>query len=314
MKPDKKSIPESSVWVDWKIVFMTVKAVLRKQGASRSRESCCKLRRTGSWRKKLFVNTTELTTQDQEDDVPEIDLGRLLNALRKSAWLLLLMALTFGNAAYIGTKLLIVPTYQSSFTAYVNNRDTESSQVTSMTSSDVTATQTLVYTYTNLLTSRTVVMSAAEEAGLDYEYQDLENAVSTSSVSNTGIITVTVTMTDPYEALALADAICRQSPAYTASVVQGTSMQIIDEPLLPEDIAGPGYRKNMLLGTVVGGVAAAAVVIVKELLDDHVKDGDELEKRTGIAVIGTIHDLNVKLEEKCGDYGYGYGSGKDGQA
>lgn len=236
---------------------------------------------------------------EQNKEEITIDVMQLVKALWHSAWLIVITALLFGSIAYIGTKLLVTPTYQTSFTAYVNNSN-EQGNKTSLASSDVTAARSLVSTYSAILTSQPVLENAAIEAGLDCTYEQLAKMISTSTVSDTEIIQVKVTMDDPAVAVAVATAIADYAPEYVSRIVEGSSMQVIAEPKLPTSIYGPSYIGNTAKGFLLGAFLAAGLVVLLELIDDRVRSEEELEHRYGIAVMGTIPDLAAA--KKYGSY------------
>ncbi|MCD7919392.1 MAG: Wzz/FepE/Etk N-terminal domain-containing protein [Clostridiales bacterium] len=253
----------------------------------------------------------EEQNRGENSDVVEIDLLPLLKALWKGAWLIVTAMLLACSIFYLGTKAFITPTYQASFTAYVNNRTASTESTSTLTSSDLTAAKSLVYTYVQILTGRTVLESAAAEAGVDYSYTEMSEYISANVVDDTEIIEVTVTVDSPETALALAEAMADIVPDYIAEIVEGSSMQIIDAPVLPTSIYSPNYLRNAVIGAFLGAVLAAAVIVLRELLDDTVKDEQEIEKRFGISVVGVIPDL--ASVDKQG-YGYGYGQKRKGGA
>ncbi|MCC8065310.1 MAG: hypothetical protein LIO70_09535 [Clostridiales bacterium] len=257
------------------------------------------------------MNEEQNRNPRENSDEVEIDLLPLLKALWKGAWLIVTAALLAGSIFYLGTKTFVAPTYQASFTAYVNNRTASTESTSTLTSSDLTAAKSLVYTYVQILTGRTVLESAAAEAGVDYDYTELSEYISADVVDDTEIIEVTVTVDSPETALALAEAMADTAPDYVAEIVEGSSMQIIDAPVLPTSIYSPSYLKNAAIGGFLGAVLAAAVIVLRELLDDTVKDEQEIEKRFGVSVVGVIPDL--ASTEKQG-YGYGYGQKRKGSA
>lgn len=229
-----------------------------------------------------------------------IDFMQLARALWHRAWLIVIAALLFGCVAYAGTKFLIVPTYRTSFTAYVNNSNGQGNKTT-LENSDVTAARSLVSTYSAILTSPPVLEDAAAEAGIDFSYDQLIEMVSTSIVDDTEIIQVNVTMDDPADAAAFAVAMANNAPEYVAKIVEGSSMQVIAMPKLPTSIYAPSYVGNTAKGFLLGAVLAAALIVLLEVVDDRVKNEEELEHRYGIAVMGTIPDLAAA--KKDGFYG-----------
>ena len=234
-----------------------------------------------------------------------IDLAKMAKVLWKKAWLIGIVALLFSVIAYLGTKSFITPTYQSSFTAYVNNKTEQ--EATSLTSSDITAARSLVSTYSAILVSRTLLEDAAVQAGLPMAYGELSGAVTTSIVDDTEIIRVNVTMAEPENAKIFADALAELAPAYIAKIVEGSSMQVIETPVLPTSIYAPDYLRNTGKGFILGAFLVVAVIVTKELLDNRVKGENELESRYGIAVMGIIPDLR---EAKKYSHGQNYGKSR----
>lgn len=231
----------------------------------------------------------------QDTDRITINLTRLVKAVFQHIWIIAAAGFVFGSASYLGTKAWIAPTYCSSFTAYVNNKSSQENGT--VTSSDITAARSLASTYSAILVSQPVLEDAAEDAGLDLAYGELSGAVTTSVVDDTEIIRVSVTLENPEDAMHLARALADAAPAYIAKIVEGSSMRVIAAPKLPTAIAGPNYLRNTELGAALGILLAAVLIVLKELVDDRVKNENELEERYGIAVMGTIPDL-VEAKKK----------------
>ncbi len=236
------------------------------------------------------------------EEVNTIDLRPIMRALLRGAWIIILAAVVFGAAAYCGTKLLITPTYRSSFTAYVNNR-TDVEGMTSVSSADLSASRSLVRTYAAILTSRSVLEEAAKAAGTNYSYSQMSQMVSTSVVSDTEIITIHVVSADPVEARDLAQAIADVAPMRVSTIVEGSSMQVVDPPVVPGGRYAPSYQKNTMMGALLGAFLVAALIALRELIDDHVKDEETLEERFGMPVLGTIPNMTEAVK-KNSNYGY----------
>lgn len=238
----------------------------------------------------------------------ELDLEALFKALWRKKLAIIVVAILFAVIAYAGTKLLITPKYQSKFTAYVNNR---AEDTTVLTSSDLSASQSLTNTYSEIILSRTALETAAKHAGLDLSHSKLRNAVSVDIASNTQIITIAVVLEDNQQAYALATAIEEYIPDYAANIVEGSSMKIIDVPYCPTTIYSPNYIRNAALGGILGILVFCVIVLIRTMMDSRVKDQADLEKQFGIVIIGAIPDvIAAEKAEKKNGYGYSYGSGK----
>lgn len=246
----------------------------------------------------------------EEEDT--IDLLELLQVLWKQVWLIVMVAFLTASVAYMGTKLFVTPTYQTEFTAYVNNKNAGAgSDISSiLSSSDLMASQSLANTYAEILTSRDLLLKAAKEAGKEqYTYEDLSEAVTTEVQNDTEIITVSVVLESAQDAVAIAAALSDVSVDYIANIVEGSSMKVIDASILPSTVYTPNYLTNAVLGGLLGVILVCGAVVVLYLLDDTIRSEKDLVNRLDVTIIGTIPDLSSAGKKGFG-YGYGYAYGQ----
>ena len=238
----------------------------------------------------------------------EIELLPLLKALWRKAWLIFAVSLFCGSIAYAYARFGITPTYKTSFTAYVNNKS-EASGTESLSNADLQASQDLVHTYAEIITSRTVLTEAAKRAGINCTFDELKKMVSTSTVSDTEIIEVVVIAENPDNALALAEQIAEIVPDSVSRIVEGSSLQMIDKPVFPDKRYSPSFPVYILLGLFAGAVISFVVVLAQEFLDNRIRSEKELQAKFGIPIVGSIPDL-VAAQNDDNGYKYGYGYGK----
>ena len=144
--------------------------------------------------------------EQPNEDYIEIDLFQLLRTLWKHAALILLSALLCGAAGFGLAYKVIPPKYQASALLYVNNSSISVGS-TSISLSDLSASQTLVDTYIAILKTRLTLDEVAVQAGLDYEYEELEEMIEAEAVNHTEIFEVKVTSRDPVEAERIANTV-----------------------------------------------------------------------------------------------------------
>lgn len=233
-----------------------------------------------------------------------IDLLRLLWAMLRVWWLFVLAAVIGGAGAYAVSKLCMTPVYRSSFTAYVNNNRGQTEG--SLSSSDIYASRYLAETYSEIIASYEILNEVADTTGVDLTWKQLAGLVETEVVDETEIMRISVTMDNPETARAVAQAIADTAPSYISTVVEGSSMTVISPPELPTSVYSPRYARNAAMGCLLGAALVAAVVVLRELFDDRVKDEADLVERYGISVMGNIPDLTA-------DDRYSYGYRKEGR-
>lgn len=238
--------------------------------------------------------------QHEED---EIDLLHLAAVLWHRLWAILLSMAVCGAAALLFTVYMIAPTYEASIMMYVNNSiSSVGDVVSSITSADLSASKGLVDTYIVILNSRTTLENVIEESGVDYTYSQLGNMISASAVNSTEIFKVVVTSTDPGEAALIANTIANVLPSRINAVVDGTSVRIVDYAIVSNRKVAPSVSKNTMMGVLLGAFASCALIVLLDLLDDVVRDEDELMQRFGYPVLAAIPDLAPDKGRK-GGYG-----------
>ena len=233
----------------------------------------------------------------------EIDVIPILKELLKKLWLIVLVGLVAGGAAFVGAKTLIKPTYRSGFTAYVNNKQGKEN-TDYLTSSDVSASKQLVLTYQKILTSNTILTASAKSIKLDAPYNTLQKLVSTEVKEDTEIISVYVVHTDPQFAYDFAQAISKTAPKYMAQIVEGSSMKIIDHPEFSDKRYKPSYLKFALIGFLAGALIVIVFVIIRYFMDDTVKGVNDIESRFTIPILGVIPDIEKASNNRSEYYYY----------
>ena len=237
----------------------------------------------------------------------EIDLLALLSLLWKRKWIIVIAALVLAGAGYLYSRFYLVPTYRTSFTAFINNRAESNISADYVNGSDLSTSRTLTYTYAEIIRSDSVLERAAEKVGIVAAIDTLRSFVSTNIGDNTQLVYVYVTMNSPSLAAQFANSIAAVSSEYMSEVVEGSSMKIVVDAKVPLGRYFPSYTRYALIGALIGIVGSAAVIILVDLLDRRVKSEEDLSDNYGIPVIGSIPDLKVIMKGGSARYGYGYG-------
>lgn len=242
-----------------------------------------------------------------------IDLLELARALWKNALIIALVAVLLGSAAFGYTAFMLKPQYQATASLYVNNSSFSLGATSfSISSSDLTASNSLVSVYLYILESRTTMEEVIKQAGLTYSPEDLGEMIEATGVDSTGAFEVTVTSTNPSEAELIANSIASILPDRIAEIVDGTSVRIVDYAIIPSQRSGPNIVKNTAMGILAGIFLSSAVVVVMNLMNDTSKElikfADDLHAMyPNITVLAMIPDMRVS-DKKNGYYSSYYES------
>jgi len=243
-----------------------------------------------------------MKSKKQGDDYIEIDLLRLGAALWRRAWAIVLAALLFGAAGFSCACFLVTPMYQATALMYVNNSSISVGS-TSISLSDLTASQTLVDTYIVIMKTRTVLNEVIEKAELEYSYEELYDMIDASSVNGTEIFAVTVTGPDPEEAGRIANMLTDLLPEKIAEIMDGSSARVVDYAVAPVEKSSPSITRYTGVGVLLGILFSCGIILLRVLLDEQIRDGDYLTQTYDLPVLAEIPDLLAR--KKGGYYSYG---------
>lgn len=239
-----------------------------------------------------------------------IDLMRLLIALLKWIWAIVIVTVGCAILGFAGTKAFVAPTYSSGFTAYVNNHNT-TEMLTYVNQSDMYARSTLATTAASIARSITVREQVANAMGFE-DYKEVQ--VSTGVDTNSAILSVRVITKGKDNVKACAEILADVLKTETERIIEGSSFQVVDVPRDPEGRYAPSYTGNAMKAALLGLVLTCAVIIILALRDDTIRNISDLEDNyEDIPLIGEIPNLNHRSSKGGyygGDgYGYGYGYG-----
>ncbi len=235
----------------------------------------------------------------------EIDLLELLKVLWKKAWIIVICVIVAGAACYYWTYRNLYTSYRSSGMLYVNNSAVSlGSAKLSISSGDIKAVNNLMDTYSVILTSRTTLEEIKTETGLSYTVEELRDMIETETVGETAIFKVSVTTSNPELSAHVTNSILQVLPGKIMSVVEGSSVQIVDYATTGEAVMSSNPIKSAIIGALIGLVLSSGIIIVASLLDTKIR-GEEflLETYKDIPILTSVPDLDSN--SKGGYYGYG---------
>ena len=225
------------------------------------------------------------------EDVLEIDILELAGVVLSKIWIVIVSVLVFAAATYLVCFFLITPKYESTTKIYVINRQNSES----LTYSDLQSGTQLTKDYQELVTSRPVLEEVKAELGIDIDNDDFKKKITVSVPTDTRIVSITAEDTDPYMARAMADGIRKSASEHIANVMNTEAVNVVEEANLPTEISSPKTIRNTLIGGVLGGAVAVMIIIIVFIMDDTIKNPDDVEKYLGLSVLGSIPVLDEEL-------------------
>jgi capsular polysaccharide biosynthesis protein len=207
------------------------------------------------------------------------------NIALKRGWIIVLVAVVAAVAA-LGVSLLLSETYKATIQLSINpaRADWGLSQ----------ATKDLLRNYVLNMKSHRMTQEAIDRAQLDMStYDFLANLDASDDAANLSI-TLQAESHDPEEARLMAQTL---ADVFVEERRQWNSEQDKRDRIYVEKVddirdvplASPKLRLNMLAGAVFGAIVGGLIVLLLEWLQsDILRTTTDVEKATGITVLGTV--------------------------
>lgn len=221
------------------------------------------------------------------DDEEVIDLFELFRSVSKHVMLIILLCIIFGCCGLFGTKLLIAPTYTASTSIYLTPQISESG---SLDYNSQMANSKLVTNAVNLLTQNNIMSEVAKDVGFE-SADSVKKLVSVSNESNTEIITISATTTDPKLSKDIANDTVSTFIRTMQKNLNVRNIEVVDKAKLSYVPSGPNVKKNTMMAGVVGLLVGVGYAVLKFLLDNRLRTKEEAEKYLGIPVFCEIPEL-----------------------
>ena len=245
------------------------------------------------------MNDSNTAARPQDNDEIEIDLGEIFGLILHWIWLILLVAFICGAIGFAFSKYVLPEQFKSTTRVYILNQNDSSN---AMSQSEMQAGAQLTKDYGQLITSRTVLEQVIEDLSLtdSYTYEQFKEKIAVSTPTDTRLIDITVTDTDPKTAQNIANDVRIVASEHIQNVMQIDAVNVVDEANLPTKKAAPSNGRNALIAAMLGALFVSAIVIIRFLMDDTIKTSDDVEKYLGLSTLALI-----PLDENVGTGGTG---------
>lgn len=212
--------------------------------------------------------------------------------LLRTRWMIICATITVTVLGAVAVNLLTTPLYQASTRLFVSA--TSGASVTEMYQGNLFSQQRVI-SYTELAMGETLAQRTLDKLDLDMTATELQGNVKATSKTDTVLIDVTVTDESPVRARDIADALSDEFVAMVreletppggsepdARVVVEQRASIPNNPVVPKT------TRNIAFGVVLGLVLGLGLAVLRDLLDNTVKDRETLEDIAGVGIVGSI--------------------------
>ena len=203
----------------------------------------------------------------------QIDLLELAGVLWRKLWAIVACLVIGAVLAGGYTKLMVTPQYTATSMIYILGQTTSISSV-----ADLQLSSELTADFTIMAKSRPVIQSVIKELDLNMSYEQLVGAVNLENPTDSHILKIHVTNSDPELAKTISNAMAEAVAENISSVMATDKPSIAEKAITPKAPSSPNLTKNIAMGGIVGVAIAVAIIVLGYLMDDTIKTEEDVRK------------------------------------
>lgn len=232
--------------------------------------------------KKEKESVVKFSKQQKDEDV--IDLLDLMLCLWEKIHYIILCLMLGAVLCNAYSYFCIEPTYQSTAKLYVVSASEDS--IVNLT--DLNIGSTLTSDYEELILSYPVLNQVIDKLELDMTAEQLAGMISLVNPTNTRVLAITVTSTNPQLACDIANTLANISTEYLPDTMSTRAPNIAQIARVAKSKTAPNCIKYTLIGAILGALIYCLIVFINYRMDDTIHTADDLEKYFGIVPLTTI--------------------------
>ena len=218
----------------------------------------------------------------QYSEETEIDLVELFFEFLRHIWAILFATIAGALVAGLITVFVLTPMYTSTSQLYIMSKSSMVDLSSLQMSTSLTAD------YEEMIKTRPVVEQVIENLGLKTSYGELLSHISISNETNTRIIKITVEYDDPVVAKDIANELANVSKEQIAQIMNVDEPRIVELAIVAKSQSSPNNGKNVVIGALIGLFLALAFFTIRYIMDDTIKNADDIEKYLGLNTLASI--------------------------
>lgn len=244
-----------------------------------------------------------------------ISITDLIRLLLSRIWLIILITLVGGAAAFGYSKFILPLEYSSHITMYVQSYTGISENVNSV--NNISNSKQLVNTYMEVMKDDAVMAAVGEQLVSEYGTERLSSCfdvhngtvspsalrkcLTISSVTDTSAVKVTATTKDPEVAAAICNDLTHVAPKYVEEAVGVGSINTIDTAKIYRSPVAPNIMKNTMIGALAGFMLICLIIFLIDFFDNTIKDTDQLSNEFKKPILGAIQQFGETRSKQDAD-------------
>ena len=226
----------------------------------------------------------------------EIDLGKIFYKMRNKFIYIIIFTIVAAIVSGLITHFCVKPRYSATTKMYVYSNTDRISTDSTITSTELTASQDLVNTYIYILKSDTVLEAVIKDLDLNISPSALRSGISAQQADKTVAFEVTVTASGPKTAAKIANSIAKIAPKEIVRVVKAGGVEIIDYAKVPTKPSSPNLSLNITIAALAAMFISFVAFFLYELFDTTITSERDIIGEFDIPILCTVPNLENNTE------------------
>jgi receptor protein-tyrosine kinase len=215
-----------------------------------------------------------------------------LTKLLRTRWITIAAATLVAVLAAIVYSLLTTPLYEASTRLYVS---TSAGSSAAELYQGNRLSQERVASYTQLITGETLAQRTIDKLGVSIDAATLQKRVKATAKLDTVLIVVSVLDESPVRARDIANALSDEFVVMVGELetpkpgaVPDARVVVEQRASVPSKPAVPKTARNIAIGLGLGVFLGIGLAVIRDVLDNTIKNRQTLEEITGVGIVGTV--------------------------
>lgn len=229
-----------------------------------------------------------------------INILEYISEIKKKFRSIAIITLSFIFIAILYTSFFIKEDYEAKAKVFVGKQKFQNT-TESYNNEEVNLYQRLITTYSEVIKSKKLINKSINESKINslkeseerFEYESIIGDLTVNPIKDTQIIELKYTSKDAQQSYDLLYSITENFVSYSKELYPIVNIKVIEQ--VNVNSSSLVSKKLMIVGIafILGLIISIGIVIMKVYFSNTFKNKETLEKELGLAVIGTIPDLET---------------------
>lgn len=229
------------------------------------------------------------TTYQSKEQVTEIGISEIFHMLMGHLWQVAACVFAGALVSFLITLLFITPQYVANSKIYIVSASNES--VVNL--SDLQIGSNLTNDYKSLLKNLPLLEDVITNLNLKMSPDELSNMITINNPTDTRILNIEVTSSNPEQAMNIANELTTQAIIYLPRIMECETPNIVQNAILPKSPSSPSYSRNIVTGAMLGFILILAFYVIRHMTKDSIDSAEDLEKYFGITPLSVIPEIET---------------------